>query len=71
MWASVFFVPKSEVFFVPGVVPSEELAMVLASAEIDMTRTELWKFCLDSVRMVESCNGQVRESYAESSVNCV
>ena len=57
-------------FFVPGVVPSEELAMVLASAEIDMTRTELWKFCLDSVRMVESCNGQLRESYAESSVNC-
>lgn len=29
-------------FFSPGVVPSEELAMVLASAEIDMTRTELW-----------------------------
>ena len=68
-----FFGGQSEfffVFFVPGVVPSEELAMVLASAEIDMTRTELWEFCLDSTRMVQSCNGQLRESYAESLVNC-
>ena len=56
-------------FFSPGVVPSEELAMVLASAEIDMTRTELWPLS-GSVRMVESCTGQLRESYAESSVNC-
>ena len=46
---------KVEVF-VPGVVPSEELAMVLASAEIDMTRTELLP--LSRLRMVESCYGQ-------------
>ena len=65
-----FLCQNRRFFFVPGVVPSEELAMVLASAEIDMTRTELWKFCLDSGRMVESCNGQLRESYEESSVNC-
>lgn len=73
MWASVFLVANQSFFlffFVPGVVPSEELAMVLASAEIDMTRTELWEFCLDSTRMVQSCNGQLRESYAESLVNC-